>query len=145
MARYEVLAGKHGDANGRIYHKGDVVESDKDLTKAFKNKFRLVESPKVPSKPAVPVPVAVPTLEPAVEPEAAPSVVEAKTKEVNGQEEPVRKLGMDVTEDFPTAVDKGVGVYQKGVKFYVSRDGVEALNPKPLKPTEVARFIASIS
>lgn len=145
MALYEVLAGKHGDAKGRVYHKGDLVESAKDLVKAFRGKFRLVEPPKVPAKPAVPVPVAVPTLEPAVEPEDAPSVVESVTKEANGQEESVRKLGMDVSEDFPTAAAKGVCVFQKGVKFYVSRDGVEALNPKPLKPTDVVRFIASIS
>lgn len=41
MPRFKVLGGKHADPkSGKVYRKGDVIETDKELDKVFANKFK---------------------------------------------------------------------------------------------------------
>lgn len=45
--KFQVLSGKHSDAAGKTYVKGEVVESSRPLDEVFLNKFRrLEEAPK---------------------------------------------------------------------------------------------------
>jgi len=39
MAKFKVKGGKHYGPDGTVYRKGDVVESDKELSESFPNKF----------------------------------------------------------------------------------------------------------
>ncbi|TFH50317.1 MAG: hypothetical protein E4H01_02590 [Lysobacterales bacterium] len=39
MAKFKVKSGKHYGPDGTIYRKGDTIESDKELSESFPNKF----------------------------------------------------------------------------------------------------------
>lgn len=39
--KFKVLGGRHHEGK-KVYHKGDIIEADTDLTKRFRNKFERV-------------------------------------------------------------------------------------------------------
>lgn len=41
--RFRVIAGTHVDEDKKVFKKGEIVESDKDLRQVFKQKFELVD------------------------------------------------------------------------------------------------------
>lgn len=56
--KYRVLGGNHTGIDKVVYNKGDVVESESDLTKAFPGKFALVHETPAPPAPAPVIPAA---------------------------------------------------------------------------------------
>ena len=52
MYKFKVAEGNHVQG-GKVYTKGDVVESDLDLIKLFPQKFLLVQEQKAPAAPKV--------------------------------------------------------------------------------------------
>ena len=122
--KFKVLVARHLAA-GKSYVKGDIVESAGDLSVAFPAKFEKIQA--------------------SAEVTAARSA--AKTAPVVPSSAPGGEVsspfGEDVSEDFPTAVESDLKVFQKGSGFFVvdmdSPD--ESLNPKALKGPEVNKFI----
>lgn len=47
--QFKIRAGKHVDESGRVYRKGEVVESEHDLVKMFPEKFDLVFGAQAPA------------------------------------------------------------------------------------------------
>lgn len=144
--RFRVREGDHLETEpdeetgrSRVYHKGEIVESDIDLSKKFVNKFD-----KLSDK----------------EPRAAKVAREAREEDEEGTEEdddvvsgetksvmdPANKdtlsglsskLGENVTEDFELAQEAELAVFKKGKKFYIvePEDTNVALNDDPLSST----------
>lgn len=114
-------------AQGRAYQKGDIVESNSDLTQRFPLKFERLTASEVVEAPSRAVPI------PSEAPVAVPS---AK----GGGMTP---FGEDVSEDFPIAGESDLQVFQKGTSLFVvdPDQPAKALNPKALKGTEVSKFI----
>lgn len=133
--KFQVVEGSHCDLQGRVFKKGDVLESRYDLTKQFANKFKLVDvftpvtkrpvtindSRKVaqllPDQPP-PAPVAPPVVR--------QTVVKAQADEPEEEPGPV---GVDVTASFPKAIEEDYKIFKNEGRYYIY--DVEALN-KPL-------------
>lgn len=63
MAKYKVKTGQYVNKEGVVFKQGDIITSDKDLTKIFPQKFEVVEAlvPPFPtSPPLAPIPPAAP-------------------------------------------------------------------------------------
>jgi hypothetical protein len=139
LYRLKAKVGQHV-ANGKVYSAGDVIESDKDLTKVFIGKFEVCHDGNAVdtgmSKPAI----------------KSPSGVDGdKTKKSKSPSTSGKKADEDVTESYPTALDIGVTVHKKfkknGEWFYVldpDEDNAQ-LNKKMLREKNVEKFLASIT
>jgi len=92
MGRFRLLGSRHQDRAGKNYVRGDIVESDGDLMRAFPERFEVVPKavPKVVPK-AVPkvvpkaVPKVVPKAVPKVVPKAVPKVAQAGAQKEEGE------------------------------------------------------------
>lgn len=122
----------------RIYHAGDVVESDINLKEMFPGKFEeWVEE--------------IPSLKPTKEQkEAVQKAAEKGAEEIASKPESKpetktepRSLGRDVTSRFPLAEEQDCLVFADGGAFNVVEkdDPTMVLNDKPLKRKDVEPFI----
>lgn len=106
MAEYELKqgCGTHVDEDGEKYYPGDVIETDRDLLKAFPNKFIQygVQPTKAPKN-------------------AGKRAAKAKKAATKSEAKPAADE-KDVTDDFSDAADAGVSVVKIGKKYDV-RDG----------------------
>jgi len=106
MGRYRLKekVGNHAEGD-KTYESGDIVESARDLAKKHPNKFEKVHE--IPASPQHDVPLAAPK-KTKTQPEDVEDV-DVSTIE--------SRLGTNVTDDFPLAVDANIAVFQKGKKF----------------------------
>jgi hypothetical protein len=153
--RVKKQCGNHNH-NGTIYGPGDIFESDRDETKRFRNKFErvLTEDEVMPAKPNI----TVPKKKRSAKKEEVEEISDASTssevedvEELDLEEEVVeeedepqdnRPDGKDVTEDYPTAVELEVEVFQKGI-WHVVYDPAddEILSKKKLRAKQVQPFL----
>ena len=128
---FKVKKGTHYGRGGKVYKKGDSVESSRDLASVFsKEKFERDYAAEqkvgvaVVDKPNIPLPVA--------------EVKESKEDDVKEFGE----YGEDVTSEFPTADKVEVMVFGKS-KWYtvVDKADGEVLNEKKLRRKEVEPFL----
>ena len=131
--KYRVKTGKH-DQFGKVYCKGDVLDTDMDLIAMFPNKFEKVSK----ETPITKAPAAPTDITPMVPQKNPPAPVPSS-------EEDDKDRGKDVTKNFPDAVDMDFKVFIQKHKHYVyDMDNMEKpVNPKPLKKAEVKKFIES--
>lgn len=124
--KFRVIDGKHLDAPTKekedgIYRKGDIIETDVDLSAKFKNKFERV----FPSK------------EPGYE----------KKKKDDSDDRPLpESKGEDVSHLFPNAEKNSLTVFKAGDEEYnvYEEDGKKPANRKPLKSEKkVEKFLDS--
>ena len=174
MGRFRLLGSRHQDRAGKNYVRGDIVESDGDLMRAFPERFEVVPKavPKV-------VPKAVPKVaqagaqkeegEPPVSPSSRPEPVipvsvpippHAEPTPADGQDHgqaaqrPAKagkrrdKRGLRRTASFPLAMDADLGVFRRGKYYYVYDLGKDAsakpLNKTGMKRSEVDGFILDL-
>jgi len=137
MKHYEVLAGKYAPEgeNTRIYRKGEIVASNRNLVKDFGPlNFREVHpSPTAPA--AAPSNEEEPIIAPPPAGNTAPKAPAA-----------AGALGEDVTVDFELAASAELKVFKKGPNFFVTNpdDVTKALNKHPLKLKEVDGFLEKL-
>lgn len=146
--KFEVLEGTHFGpipkrqgriaGRGRKYVKGDIVDSESDLTKVFLLKFRRRKD--LEGAPVAQAPVA-----------TNPPVVPAAPKQgadAGGEETPAENpLGVEVSSEFSEAKDSAIMVFKrKDGKFNVAEADrpTEALNEKPLTKAQAAKLVASL-
>lgn len=143
---FRVLSGSH-DEGGKIYQKGEEVSSERDLVSMFANKFEAVGD----FTPAV-----VETPDPAPPTKKPVELIETTTDEnkIFRTHEPKPSgpsddskvdldstdHGIDITEEFQSAVDAGLHVYKRRGWCTVVDDGVK-VNGKGLKQADVGAFI----
>ena len=142
---FKVLAGRHVQ-DGITYSKGDVVETNMNLVEMFsdlkfKREFEL-ESKDVKKTPAQP-----PKKKKVVKEKDEDTTDDVDDEdEEDEDDEEIEPLGDDLTVRFSVATANGFLVFKKNNKFMVAAEGKpdEALNKKPLKRSEVVKFIESI-
>lgn len=133
MAKFRVMDSSHVE-NKRLYEKGDVVETTRDLVAMFGPKFKRVSD------------AAIPTIAPPLNDQGTPPRIEtpAGPDDVETEEEGIvtSPLGDDVTSQFLIEGDKHL-VFRKGAKYFVAyaTDPNTALNEKGIKKAEVEDFI----
>ena len=117
--RFEQLNGVHGHLNGVDTKKGDVVESDDRLDKAFPGRFRLMS-----------------------EQEAASVVVAASSAPSEATVAVAGEVEADVTAEFPEAAAIELRVMKRG-DAYVVFDGEELLTQpgETLTAGQVVAFV----
>ena len=131
---WKLVGGRHKEG-GKLYQKGDLIETARDLGTQFPNKFERLPDP-TPAAVAAHAPVALPAAAPApVVPPTPPAPPAA----------PVKPLGADVTADWPAAAKPGLLVFQEGKTYHVTDvdNPTTALNPEPLSKKEVGPFLDS--
>ena len=133
------------DAKGNriTYKSGDRVISDEDLVAKHPNKFELIsasdEMP-VPTSPNIPAPSKKKLI----------GKKESKSTKHKDMEEPIipeasekSEHGVDVTKEFPTAIEAELLVFEKSKWFtVVDPDDDEVLNEKKLRRDKVEAFVA---
>jgi hypothetical protein len=126
---FELLEGTHkiGEKGGsKTYEKGDKVQSDVDLAEKFgERRFRRIPDGQLDQ--AMPEHLHLSTASPA---EALASMISA--------------LGINVTADFPAAVNNGFLVFRKGPWFNVAEpsEPETKLNEKNLARSKVEKWVA---
>ena len=148
MSLYKLKGGQHNHSDGKTYKKGDLVESEADLTKIFTNKFEKVYETEEEASPGVSFP--------AVKVAQAKSKVtvvdlpvdskEEEEKELEEVEEKIEekpeKRGKEVTKNFSEAVEQDLKVFKKGRQYFVyDMDPAVPLNEKGLNKGQVKKFI----
>jgi len=129
--RFKVLEGLHYEGT-RCYAKGDVIDTDKDLS-VFVNKFERIyaQVPVAPVQEAAPV--------------APVSVAVAAEDPEEGDAIPAgREFGEDVTSTFTKAASAGVLVFRGKDRKCTVVSEVEptlALNDTPLTKVQTSEFI----
>lgn len=122
--KFRLLGGGHNEG-GKLFKKGDIVESARNLVKLFENKFERIRKGK--RKKAAPA-------------DDDPDDPEEETPPTT----PKEARGKDVSADFPLAVEEGFSVFRKGSWFHVFEgDETSPLNPKGIKRTKVEEFITT--
>jgi hypothetical protein len=142
MGRFELLeAGKHTEG-GRVYRKGDIIETGKDLCKAFPKRFRELPTPPPFIPPAVIrapekiTPPAPPEPRPLTPPETGALAQPPLPKTIKLAK---KKTG-DVTASFDVDADL-LQVFKVGSRYNVHAKGeTKPLNEKPLARKAVAPF-----
>jgi len=144
LFRLKQRCGNHVE-NGKIYEPGDIIETGRDLSSKFRNKFeRIHEALKDTGKKDT---------DEIKRPNIPPSVGEGGDTGLNpspesspiSDEEIVEEnleYGEDVTSEFPTAEKLEVKVFEKS-KWYTivdTSDG-EVLNEKKLRKKDVIPFL----
>lgn len=150
MAKFQLIGGDHVDEAGNSYTKNAIIESPHDLTRTFRLKFRRVSDVTPVTKKGPKVVNMVPNLAP---PEAIGEVAEpADVGTINTPALPPvappaseTGLGMEVTDQFPTAKEQDYKVYKRTGKYFVydADDLTKAFNPDGSKKTDVDGVIAS--
>ncbi len=134
MAKYtfEVTAGTYTSLDGELFQTGDEVESNIELDKMFRNKFKRLGVPVESSKKKKPAPLP--------EPEEVEEEV-AEAEEV----ETANTFGENVTDRFPSAVENGYLVFfaeQFGYTVTTQDEPTAAINGMPLKTkTKLTKFL----
>ncbi len=136
--KYEVLGGTHVEGGRKVYHKGDVIESDKDLVRLFKNKFKEVD-PDTPTGHSA-------MLGRGLDPETSKALAKAAEKKEKEERKKAEKaaekakkeeadesdesdgteevdLGQDVTSSFEDELTDGFQVFRKNKKYTVVKKG----------------------
>jgi hypothetical protein len=136
MPKYKVLAGQHMHFD-KLYKKGDVIETDLDLLSLFENKFQRVhEQPTVPVKSETPV-------TPVTVEKVADGNVISHTNPVEKTEPEVNR-GVDVTKNFPKAVDEDFLIFRekKNCHYIYDPDDMAApINKEPLVRSDIEKYI----
>lgn len=134
------LNGADHQQGGRVYTRGEIIESKADLVAMFGKKFERVHEE--PTAPVV-VPAALPPLAPQAAIDAATDAGAAGIAAPPAGAVP-SPLGDDVTAEFANAADKGLLVFKKGKNFLVAKATApaEAICDEPLNKTEAKAFIA---
>lgn len=155
--RFEILNGSHSQS-GRLYRKGDVVESSTDLTVQFVNKFQKVTDGRAVSKGVV-----LNSSQPALSAAEKKAGKEQKPSDAAGDEKEIiepgaqaDKLdtsgsssdatgssesgdaapkGKDVTDQFPEAVEQEFKVYKdkSGYRVYDGDDMSKPINDESIE------------
>jgi len=139
-----------------IYTPGDVVESESDLVARFPDKFErvtvgnekaaVVQSTETPEAEKTPVQKAAEEGAKDIQPEEPAEELKEEPKEESKKKVLKKKnpLGKDVTEKFPSAEEQELKVfYKKGKGYSITEAGDTsiALNEKPLKKSQIAKFV----
>lgn len=144
MAKFKVKSGAHDDGKGRIYHRGEIVESPHDLTKAFRNSFERVPDNTPATKNTALARVTVPNDAP---PETVYPVENEPTLEDDSASDTgeVTPTGMDVTGVFPAAKDQDFKVFKREGKYFVydADDLTKPFNETGVKKAGVAAVITA--
>lgn len=120
MPKFMVVEGQHMELSGKVYDKGQIVNSDLDLDKLFRDKFKKVNKNTAQA--------------------VAELVDESKDEVVKTEEE--EDFGKDVTAEFDVAVNNDLKVYRDKKKGVTIFDGSKKLNDKPFKSkTQVEAFL----
>jgi hypothetical protein len=150
---------RHVHDDGHIYKGGEVIEDDRDLMKLFPLKFEEVETSAAATTPthpkmakqtkrvSTPAPIVEQLVAEEIEDEDEPAPPPAKAAKTAKHKKPVEDpRGVNVTDDFPKAVEFGFSVFQAGPAkkpvYNVYQDGEEdSMNVKPLKKNAVEDYI----
>ncbi len=147
---FRLKGGSHAQ-DGKVYKKGDVIETDRNLCAMFRNKFERVYEQELKDtgtelkKPNIPPPVQSPPagkgdgeaakLTPEPLPEVSPDADESE-KDVKSEH------GDNVTAAFPAAEKIGLSVFEKSNWYVVvDNDDSSVLNGKKLRKDAVAGFL----
>ena len=125
--KYIVQNAEFSDEAGKVYKKGEAVESELPLMTMFPNSFKTVEQVQAEVPPA------------------ANKKKEKKEEKKEDDEAAAESLGKDVTESFEDASENGLLVFKKGRRYFVAdpSEPTEALNEDELKKKkDVSTFIA---
>jgi hypothetical protein len=151
MRKFKVTGGGYNDGK-RSYKRGDVVESDLDLAKMFRNQFEEIRAGSAAgegddgSKPS-PAPAPVPAKKqkqkqpPETEPEKTDS--KATTKKVKKKNDSTKKSARkNATKRFPIAVEEDFKVLREGDEYFViDLDTKEQIHEAPLVKSAVESTI----
>lgn len=111
---FELTGGGH-QQGGKKYVKGDRIETDRDLCKRFRGKFKLIEEG---GKASSGTPVSQPII---------PKTEDAKTEDTKTTElPPVKKLasGLDMTATFPEAKEHSLQIMKVDEdQFQIAKNG----------------------
>lgn len=146
--RFRILSGAH-EQNGKLYHRGDVVESPYDLVALFVNKFERL--PDAPAPAPVPSPTPAPSavakavsrstepLSPATQGQSTPPAGKPAETSKNTTAEDVEKdpvpEGKEVTNSFRKAREQDYRVWKRdGLYFIYDVDNLY----KPINPDGAA-------
>src|SRR6516162_2043302 len=139
VMRFRLLNGTHIQG-GKIYTKGDIVESKDDLTR-FVNKFKRIWSDKqededTDATPDVPAPVGVHDLDD-----------QRHMAEEKAHPKEEREKVTEVSDLFPRCRTLVVQIYKGSKGFYVFPKGKRdvPLNEEPLKRASVDPFLAELA
>lgn len=140
MSKFEVLEGKHVQ-NGRIFQKGDIVESKSDLCATWKNKFCEVNTSARSSVGKAVPNTASPPAQSAVDADETDKEKKAKGKKVEEESEVIE--GTDVTDQFTSAVEQDFKVYKnQGAYFIYNNDDLsKPFNENGVKKADVEKTI----
>ena len=118
LKTFKVLVPSYTDLEGKVYKRGDTLQSTQDLDKTWVNAFQPIT-------------------------ETVMVVVEApKVTESNAVVEEVDKRGEDVTAEFPEAEEYQLLVFKKNRKYDIYLIGeTNPENEESLKKAQVAEFI----
>lgn len=122
MGHYQVVAGLH-HRKGEVFKKGDVVESESDLTELYPKKFREVSS-------------------------TISKLSKGKSKTGALLDKNKGLVGKDVSRLFPTALEKSLRVLRTDDQRYhvtTEDDPATPLNPQPLLKLKVKKFLEAYS
>lgn len=137
--RYKLLKSTHKDENGKLYRKGDTVESATDLIAMFG-----------PEKFAIDGVFVAATVPDDEEEEEAPSENELEAEPEEGESTsvdeatPDDQVGTDVTDDFADAEDAEVTVRKHKRKYYIYDADGALLRSELATKKEVKEHIESM-
>lgn len=132
---FKVKSGLHKDGD-KVYKVGSLIESDKDLSQIFKNKFEKVETKTEVITPNKGLTPSLPSVD------IDKGAGEPSTPASKSNEQPNSDFGKDITKQFPKAKEIGCKVFEKQNKLFLldEVDG-EILNAEPLNKDEIDKFI----
>lgn len=146
MRTFKNLGGLHSHtySDGRTVEvkKGELIEVELDLAKAFPQKFEEVFSRPEPT-PQGPPPKPIPTV---ILQKQAPAIPEKAQADNPAQPTTRResKLGKDVSERFPLAKEVGLVVLRKGGKYsVVEEEDLEEALVGPVSKEAVEKYLES--
>jgi len=131
--KFKVLGGNHSDSKGKVYKKGDIVESVSDLRKVFVNKFEKVADEELATEDTTEAPAT----EDAPVADEAPEVNDNDAGEDDAPEAAPEED--DVTEEFPIAVENKIKVVKtKGwYNLFDTTEDDAQINEKGLRAAAV--------
>lgn len=134
--RWRLRAGTYADLAGRVWTKGEVIETELDLGTMYLNKFDEVPG----AKPTKGRPLNEVSLPAPVE-EKTPEAKPAPAEEPKENEAP--DFGQDVTADFSVAVESSLLVFKKGKHYAVTtkEDPTKALAEGLTSKGKVESFV----
>jgi hypothetical protein len=150
MAKFKVLAGPHVHS-GRVYSKGDIIESEHDLAATWRNSFARVPDDEEASAGKRQQVIGEVIGGSPNQPPAEPAVNEDEGEVETDQSGKSGPLGTEVTKNFPKAIEQDFKVFKHESQYLiynaedltkpidgcpVAKAGVNALIEKELAKTE---------